>query len=129
MCDLTQGFRLCSCAANELAPEDIGWILKRINHDIMPPPLVGTTAINFTSLSEAEIKKKLLHLLNTTACFDFEYQPKESDFLYLRVNLPNHHWFHFSYLNGAWKEERQNHLSTWQRQLEHYKQGKIELLK
>ncbi len=125
MCDLTQGFRLCSCAANELAPEDIGWVLRRQDPKKKYPKIMGKPFMPTFSGTDLEIKQQLLHLLNTTACFDFEYQPKRFDFLQLRVNLPNHTWFRFSYQNDAWIDDRSTKFSSWRQQLVSYNKGKI----
>lgn len=125
MCDLSQGFKLCSCDGDTLALKEVGWILKRRDKDKKISRIMGKPFIYQMNLSEKELKSTTSQQLNERNCFDFEYAPQEDDFLRIKGG-DNNFWMAFRYQKGLWLEDTSTKFSGWRQQLEKYKEGIVE---
>jgi hypothetical protein len=126
MCDLSKGFKLCSCDGDKLSPEEIGWILKRRDKDKKISRIMGKPFIYRMNLSEQELKTQTAQQLNERNCFDFEYAPQEDDFLRIKGG-DNNFWMAFRYQKGLWNEDTSTSFSGWRQQLGNHKEGIIEV--
>lgn len=121
MCDLREGFKLCTCSS-DLNWDDIDWVLKRINTDLPIYHRKGRAAISsFTTKQETQ-KQYILGELNNRNCFDFEYIPEKDDTLKLKGS--NDKWFSFRYTD-KWEVDKSTSLAGWKTQLELLQKGKI----
>lgn len=125
MCDLSQGFKLCSCDGDQLSPDEIGWVLKRRDRNKKIIKIMGKPFIYQMNLNERQIKTNTAQELNARNCFDFEYIPQEDDFLQIKGG-DNNFWMAFRYQKGHWQEDTSTKFNTWRQQLEKYKEGIIE---
>ena len=125
MCDLTQDFILCSCGEEDLPNEKIGWILKRKNEALEYMTSKGMPALNFLTEDQKEVKTSIVQRLNASNCFDFDYEPKNDDFLRIRSNENKKSWYAFRFYYGEWIEDDSTSYSGWRSQLENHKTGKI----
>lgn len=125
MCDLSKGFKLCSCDGDKLSTKEIGWILRRKNENKEVQHIKGKPFIPIMSLDEKQLKTAVVQALNEQNCFDFEYQPQEDDFLKIKTKRENI-WFAFRYKKGRWQEDDSTKFNSWRQQLEQYKTGIIE---
>jgi hypothetical protein len=125
MCDLSQGFKLCSCDGDKLAASEIGWILKRRDKHKEVSSIRGKPFIYRMNLSEKQIKSETVQQLNQRNCFDFEYQAQEDDFLQIKTGK-NDFWMAFRYQKGLWLEDDSTKFDTWRQQLETHEEGVVE---
>lgn len=124
MCDLDKGFKLCSCDEENLKVSEIGWKLTRVNPDKPLRPRKGRAArITYTD-SETVLRKKIEMKLNGNNCFDFDFEPQESD--RLSIKYKENKWFAYRWMDGQWRQDNSTSLSAWRTQLEPYKDGKVE---
>ncbi|WMX13849.1 MULTISPECIES: hypothetical protein [unclassified Aureispira] len=124
MCNLNQGFKLCSCDSDQLTPDEIGWILERKNAVKQASSLRGKPFIYKMNQSEQALKSEVVQQLNQRNCFDFDYQPQEDDFLRIRGNKKSF-WMAFRYQQGRWEEDESTKFNRWRQQLENYNKGII----
>lgn len=122
MCDLSQGFKLCSCDGDKLSPNEIGWVLKRRNPDKQFDRIMGKPFIYQMNLSEQQLKSNTAKQLNDRNCFDFDYQAQEDDFLTIKAGKDNF-WMAFRYQKGLWQEDDSTKFNTWRQQLEQFNEG------
>lgn len=125
MCDLSNGFKLCSCDGDQLKPEEIGWTLRRKDENKEIQNIRGKPFVPKFDLDEQQLKTTVAQALNERNCFDFEYQPQEDDFLSIRTKRENI-WFAFRYKKGRWQEDNSTKFNSWRQQLEQYKVGIVE---
>jgi hypothetical protein len=125
MCDLSQGFKLCSCDGDKLAASEIGWILKRRDQHKKVSSIRGKPFIYRMNLSEKQIKSETVQQLNQRNCFDFEYQAQEDDFLKIKTGK-NDFWMAFRYQKGLWLADDSTKFDTWRQQLETHEEGVVE---
>lgn len=125
MCNLSKGFKLCSCDGDKLAASEIGWVLKRRDNNKEISSIRGKPFIYQMNLSEKQLKAHTVQQLNERNCFDFEYQPQEDDFLTIKAG-ENNFWMAFRYQKGLWQEDESTKFNTWRQQLDHYKKGIVE---
>lgn len=123
MCDLTKEFKLCSCDGDKLAANEIGWILYRRNVDKTVDIIRGKPFIYQLSSKEENIKTLVGQQLNSKNCFDFEYKPKEDDFLKIRIKKGKTQWYAFRFLGATWHEDKSISFDSWRQQLEKLKEG------
>jgi len=125
MCDLSQGFKLCSCDADKLATSEIGWVLKRRDQHKNVPTIKGKPFVYQMNLNEKQLKANTVQQLNQRNCFDFDYKPQEDDFLNIKAG-ENNFWMTFRYQNGRWHEDTSTKFSSWRQQLGRLQEGIIE---
>ena len=51
------------------------------------------------------IKEEILETINADNVFNFDYEPKEGDYLSIKNNLRKQEYLNLIFLNGSWKEE------------------------
>lgn len=124
MCDLTKGFKLCTCAGEILKPEDIDWSLQRKDESLPILHVKGKASIPEFTNKEEELKQNIIELLNKENCFDFDYQVQEGDFLKIRIDKGNNRWAAFRFLKGEWRNDTSTSLDSWRRQMVHFEKGK-----
>ncbi|CAA6809794.1 MAG: Unknown protein [uncultured Aureispira sp.] len=122
MCTLSQGFKLCSCDGDKLATTEIGWILKRRDQHKKISAIKGKPFVYQMNTSEKQLKAETVQALNQRNCFDFDYQPKEDDFLQIKTG-ENNLWLAFRYQKGLWKADSSTKFSSWRQQLEMQEEG------
>jgi hypothetical protein len=125
MCDLTQEFILCSCGEENLADEKVGWILKRTNEDLLYETRKGMPAVNFLTEDQKEVQVSIVQRLNSSNCFDFDYEPQNDDFLRIKTSQNKRIWYAFRFYYGEWMEDNSTSYDGWKSQLENHKIGKI----
>lgn len=126
MCDLTQEFKLCSCDGENLPLDQIGWVLVRMDAYLTMQSIVGMPA-NVRQITNSQINKgiAIADFLNNNSCFDFDYQPKEYDFLRIRSEKGSSDWYAFVFVEGKWKVDKSVPLHVSSPQLKSYKNGTI----
>jgi hypothetical protein len=126
MCKITEGFKLCTCAADQLSDKEIGWVLYRQDKDKKVSAIRGKPVVITFSNSDTENKEKIVAILNEGNCFDFDYEPQADDYLKIKVNLDRHTWYNFKYEYKNWQDDRSTSFSGWRQQLEQHERGAIE---
>lgn len=125
MCDLTKEFILCSCGGEQLPADKIGWILQRRNSQMEIEYVKGDPAQNILTSGEKHTKTTIAQRLNSSNCFDFEYTPKEDDFLQIRTGTGKFNWYAFRFVKGKWQEDSSTSFDDWRMQMEEFEKGKI----
>ena len=89
MCDIKDGFKLCTCKGKEQKDlGDLSWILEKRNNSIIPKcDIVGSVIMPTYSTEEKDTITLILQNLNQRNCFDFRYRPKESDVITLILQV------------------------------------------
>ncbi|MCP4442687.1 MAG: hypothetical protein GY810_27595 [Aureispira sp.] len=123
MCDLTKGFKLCSCDGEQLKQEDIGWVLQRLDPDQPIQNIMGKVAIQRFNIEEETLRNNVEEYLNAQNCFDFDFQPQDDD--RIKIKYKTDTWFAYRHQNGQWKIDDSTSLSSWRSQLELHKNGKL----
>ncbi|MCP4437711.1 MAG: hypothetical protein GY810_02100 [Aureispira sp.] len=124
MCDLTKGFKLCSCDGEQLKQEDIGWVLQRLDASKEIAYRIGSVAIHHLDEKEETLRNNIEEQLNTQNCFDFNFQPKQDDRLQIKYSA--HQWFAYRYKEGQWQIDTSTSFDGWRSQLEPFKDGKLD---
>jgi hypothetical protein len=123
MCQLNQGFKLCSCDEDQLKNDEVDWLLYRANQEKPKDYRKGKAVVpRYSEEEEANLNEIALEL-NQADCFDFEYSPQENDRLQLKIK---DHFYAFRFQNGHWNIDKSTALDGWRSQLEEYKNGKLE---
>ena len=125
MCDLSKGFKLCTCAGETLEREELDWTLQRKNEQLPLQHRRGKAAMPRFSNEEKALKKEILNFLNHGNCFDFDYNAQEDDFLRLRIHKKNNRWAAFRFVKGVWTNDLSTSLSSWRSQLTNFEKGKV----
>ena len=82
MCDLNGRFKLCTCSS-EIDRSKPHWVLYRnVVKEGMPSMVVGMPIFTINLIGVIQ-ERKLLRRMNTRNVFDFDYNPKESDKLFI----------------------------------------------
>ena len=123
MCDLNEGFKLCSCDAELLKHEELDWYLDRVNPKLPLQHRKGRAAIPRYSTEQEVCLEEILKQLNNRNCFDFEYQPVKDDRLSVKVQDK---WFAYRYSGKSWGQDFSTSLEAWRSQLERHKEGKLD---
>ncbi|MCP4442685.1 MAG: hypothetical protein GY810_27585 [Aureispira sp.] len=124
MCDLTKGFKLCSCDEEQLKREDIGWRLQRVDPNREMVYRKGRASIHTFNLEQETLRNKIVQDLNYQNCFDFDFEPQQDD--RLQIKFAEHQWFAYRYQNGQWQKDDSTSLDGWRSLLDNHKNGKIE---
>ncbi|MFT5679191.1 MAG: hypothetical protein ACI8RZ_000095 [Myxococcota bacterium] len=106
MCDVTDGFRLCTCPTTTGVPAD--WSLTRPGPgDFKMDGMFVMEGFIATPTEEDELRALyLLDGLNQGGCFDFEYTPQEGDrFTFCRGRV-----IRLRYRDGSWQEDTGSEL-------------------
>jgi hypothetical protein len=131
MCNIKDGFKLCTCATTATPPSSIGWELRRTNPHLPLQHRKGKTAMIRYNTSEQALQTLILDNLNQSNCFDFDYTPQDNDYLRIKgqtTQSDTAKWFRYRY-NGkkqAWQIDTTSSLAAWKTQLEALEQGKVE---
>jgi hypothetical protein len=126
MCLLTDTFKLCSCNAAQLSPDEIGWILTRVNPHKKINRIMGKPAFPTISKNTLDIRTHIIVQLNQRNCFDFDYTPNTNDRLSIRTQTDTMTWVHFRYQSPQWKVDESTKFSAWRQKSESYKKGPIQ---
>jgi hypothetical protein len=125
MC-LGDEFKLCSCDADKLSEEEIGWVLERIDQTIVP---TATKKGKCKQPPPSTVQQlSIVEELNSRNCFDFELC---SDASYLlKVRLPDsNQWHKFTRFPSSppttllcgspavWTHDRSSKFARWRAQL------------
>ena len=89
------------------------WTLSTLNYKAQKYKVMGRMTYPKTALNEALNKDQILEILNANIAFDFDYEPKEGDFLkieesYQHVSLKKHqreyleNFISFKFESGRW---------------------------
>lgn len=124
MCNLDQGFILCSCQGEDLQPEQIGWTLERHHPDRPIKLLMGMAPMVRFWGKEPQIRLFILQMLNQSNCFDFDYMPQENDFLEIRSQPGGRTWYAYRFRSGAWQLDDSTPFDGWRTQLAPLYRGK-----
>ena len=118
MCDLKDGFKLCTCDDGPVAEPD--WFLRR--RDTSRPELHrrGRAMVPRFTAAEQELQTRIIAALDDGSCFDFPYTPVEHDVLSLRVAERQ---FRFRFSQGTWQIDRSTSLTGWRSQMVEQNQG------
>lgn len=131
MCNIKDGFRLCTCAIEESTPtaDAIGWELKRVNLNLPLHHRKGKAVIPRYNTSEQSLQTLILDNLNKGNCFDFDYSPQANDYLKVKGSTAHNNakWFRYCYSDKKqqWQIDTSDSLAAWKTQLESLNQGKI----
>lgn len=127
MCNIKDGFKLCTCD-NNLPAEDASWILRRSNPNLPLHHRKGRAAIPRYNGDEKELQNLILRNLNTGNSFDFDYTPQENDYVKIKgTNTSQSKWYGYRYQSNQWHIDTSDSLAGWKTQLEDYGEGKIRL--
>lgn len=126
MCDHKE-FILCSCNGENLPQDQIGWTLERRDANRPLQMIMGMPAMVFFNSQEENTKNIILNLLNSKNCFDFEYKPKEDDFLQIRTGNGQFKWFSYRFVEGKWTNDNSTSFDTWRTQLFKFEKGKTSI--
>ena len=125
MCNLKDGFKLCTCKDGQKPQTHYTWELKRRNPALEQYYLKGDAMFPFYEAEEKTIRQKILTALNNRNCFDFDYQPQKDDWLNIsNPKLPTG-YFEFRYQNKQWEIDTSDDLAAWKTQLEPLQKGKL----
>ena len=120
MCDLSDGFRLCTCDGESEAEPD--WVLERLDASKRPMARRGRVVMPRYSKHERSQRTRIIEALNEGTCFDFDYAPTVNDVLTLKASG---RVFRFRFRKGRWTFDRSNHLTAWRTQMVRLDQGKV----
>ena len=111
MCKISSHLKLCTCNERKISSSDSYWVLYRWKKsDVL---IVGDPVIpdnDFISPDdELSNQKKILSVLNSEKCFDFDIQLKNKDSLEININCLDKDArsvnliYAFVFLDGIWK--------------------------
>lgn len=111
MCKISSHLKLCTCNKRKISSSDSYWVLYRWKKsDVL---IVGDPVIpdnDFISPDdELSNQKKILSVLNSEKCFDFDIQLKNKDSLEININCLDKDArsvnliYAFVFLDGIWK--------------------------
>lgn len=121
MCDLSDGFKLCTCD-DELADPD--WTLMRLNPSKPQQHWRGMVKTPWFDEDDwAQIHTALIRL-NDGSAFDWDYSPLPGDVLILRGI--GRHALRFRF-DGQWEQDTSNPLEGWRSQMETSATGRTSL--
>ena len=103
MCDLNGPFKLCTCSS-EIDRSKPHWVLYRnVVKEGMPSMVVGMPIFTINLIGVIQ-ERKLLRRMNTRNVFDFDYNPKESDKLFIYFDKDLEDYIELEFINGKWKK-------------------------
>jgi hypothetical protein len=120
MCEIGKEIKLCTCFPATMskivhhknsrklknkARNEFTWTLKKYIGDIHFP-MEGMITFPLDALSDDLTTEKMLVDLNARNCFDFDYLPKDGD--YLQIFAPHRYereFLSFIYREGEWKAD------------------------
>ena len=117
MCNINDGFRLCTCAKDN---PDISWVLERQDHNKSPCYLRGRAMSPHFSAKEILQNQYVCTALNDGKCFDFPYVRQEGDVLKLKIQ---DRWFRYRVVHNQWTVDTSTDLAGWRAQMVKDKYG------
>jgi len=125
MCDITDGFKLCTCTDQEQQElGDLCWVLQRRKASIVPKcDVVGSIVFPEYSKQEEDMITLVLQNLNQRNCFDFRYRPLESDVLTIIIQEDA---YRFRFLDKCWHFDESTGFEAWREQMVFKKKGIIQ---
>jgi len=127
MCTLEDGFKLCTCD-EKLTASNIGWILKRTNATLPLHHRKGRAVLPRYNQQAQVLQALILENLNDKNCFDFDYIPRENDYICIKAKASNKtesQWFGYRFQRNCWQVDSSDSLAAWKTQLEEYKNGVV----
>lgn len=111
MCKISSHLKLCTCNKRKISSSDSYWVLYRWKKsDVL---IVGDPVIPDNDFinpdDELSNQKKILSVLNSEKCFDFDIQLKNKDSLEINIQCPRENGrsinliYAFVFLDGIWK--------------------------
>lgn len=100
MCNIKEGFKLCTCA-KELSRKEADWLLYKIKPLNERSLTIGLVSFNFHNKEEQAQQVLIKEELNNRNCFDFEYHPNEKDILVIK-DKDKEGKFIFEFDQGEW---------------------------
>lgn len=111
MCKISSHLKLCTCNKRKISSSDSYWVLYRWKKsDVL---IVGDPVIPDNDFinpdDELSNQKKILSVLNSEKCFDFDIQLKNKDSLEININCLDKDArsvnliYAFVFLDGIWK--------------------------
>ncbi|WP_299465192.1 hypothetical protein [uncultured Microscilla sp.] len=129
MCNINDGFRLCTCQTENNPTFEIEWVVKRSNPFLPLQHHRGKAVVPHYNTQEQQLQTLLLNNLNAGNCFDFDYTPQTNDYLYIKGKISSNaeeKWFSYRYSNKRqWQIDSGNSLAGWKTQLEGLEKGKM----
>lgn len=107
MCTPTNHFKFCTCT-EKLSEEEADWVLYRQDFENL---IVGSMDYVFldsetpSAKARQKLTDRIIHDLNHFNCFDFEYVPKEGDYLYIKAKGINPYYIYYE--NDSWVSEKE----------------------
>lgn len=126
MCDISNGFKLCTCKGRPKKSEP-HWVLERQDTNIITRcEIMGMPIFpEYTQEEESQINL-IVKQLNQGNCFDFAYQPTEGDVF--TMHFPPDNDYRFRYQSGIWEQDDSTAFDGWREQMVRKKKGKITVL-
>lgn len=123
MCDLSDGFKLCTCDGEALADPD--WVLSRWDRD-RPVELKQGSMAGPPVWSEGDRSRidAALEALDAGTCFDFDYTPEEGDVIVLRAMEGR--TLRFRFMDG-WSLDESTPFTPWRDQMVETQHGRLAL--
>ena len=97
MCNIQQGFKLCTC--RDISEEEADWILLKSDHSDMHYVIGSITDEYRNYLLD---HRWIEHRLNSGESFDFKYEPSDYDRLVIRTNNGKNEELCFIYQADRW---------------------------
>ena len=111
MCKISSHLKLCTCNKRKISSSDSYWVLYRWKKSdvlIVGDPLIPDNDF-INPDDELSNQKKILSVLNSEKCFDFDIQLKNKDSLEININCLDKDArsinliYAFVFLDGIWK--------------------------
>ena len=111
MCKISSHLKLCTCSQRKILLSDSYWILyrwKKSDEIIVGEPVFPDNDF-INPKDEDSNKDKLLTILNSENCFDFEVKLKNKDSLEINIKYPQEDVqpvnliYAFVFMDGIWK--------------------------
>lgn len=128
MCDIKDGFKLCTCE-EKLHIQEIGWVLKRTNDTLPLAYRKGRAVIPRYNANEKELQTLILNNLNSRNSFDFDYTPHDNDLITIKARANDKsecQWYAYRFQRNKWNIDTSDSLAAWKTQLEKFKEGIVE---
>ncbi|MCB9638507.1 MAG: hypothetical protein H6727_06310 [Myxococcales bacterium] len=122
MCNDPKYIKFCTCEIDPTQEPD--WILQRRDTTLPQRHVVGKVARPQRNIEKERWQEAMLEALNSSACFDFPYEPQENDILQVRHPIEQEiHAFRFLFSQKKWTHDTSTRLAPWRVQMVEVAQG------